>query len=116
MAEECENCGCKADPMGFRITCIVAMVRCEDQKHDDVQSLRSPVDQKSSLLTKASLSHFNANKNGFDREDFFDTQIDTRSIACSREAFETAKVQGSKAAKRMASVTEIRSKLKEYSK
>ncbi len=52
-----------------------------------------------------------------DRDDFFDTRTESKSIARDWEAFESAAtIKKSKAAKRMALVKKIRRKVKEYSK
>ncbi|OQV01078.1 hypothetical protein CLAIMM_06489 [Cladophialophora immunda] len=67
------------------------------------------------LYLQSELAALQRQQDDLDREDFFDGETDTGNTARSWEAFESAaRVQGSKAAKRMALVMKIRIKIKEY--
>ena len=115
MAEDGENGGVKTYAVGFA-SLTSAMVSCQDHS----MMMYSRFDRLSTrnlLYLQSELAALQRQQDEFDREDFFDAQTDIRNIARSWEAFESAaKVQGSKAAKRMALVKKTRRKIKEYSK
>lgn len=114
MAEDGENGDFTACPVGFA-SLASAMVSCEDYSMM-MYSRFDRLSVKNVLYLQSELAALQRQQDGFDREDFFDAQTDIRNIARSWEAFESAaEVQGSKAAKRMALVKNIRRKLKEYS-
>ncbi|KIX03004.1 uncharacterized protein Z518_06554 [Rhinocladiella mackenziei CBS 650.93] len=113
MAEDCENGDCKADAVGFA-SLASAMVRCKDHSMM-IYNRFDHLSTRNLLYLQSELAALQRQQDDFDREDFFDAQTDTRNIARSWEAFESAaKIQGTRAAKRMALVRKIRSKIKEY--
>lgn len=114
MAEDCEKGGDNANAIGFA-SLASAMVRCED--HSLIMFNRfDRLSTRNLLYLQSELATLQREQDDFDREDFFEAQSETRNIARNWQAFESAaKVEGTKAAKRMALVTKIRSKIKEYS-
>ena len=115
MAVNFETGGSKADPVGFA-SLASAMVRCGD--HSMMMYNRfDRLSTRNLLYLQSELAALQRQHEVFDREDVFDAQTDCSYLSRSWEAFESAaKVQGSKAATRMALVVEIRGKIKEYSK